>query len=169
MKTVPLHKTREHSDGLPDWRDLARALVPEVYAEVSEWEEPTAYRFLSALCHFARGAHRESDESKLSRAYAFANWAFDHPSEALWNPAGVCFFEHIFQDTQDYDRIVPWIRPDIFPETVALIEYIYDADIANPIKAAKAKSMVTKSDKVAKTLTEALQKIRTGEGPCDAG
>lgn len=66
--------------------DLSRELLTMVY------EEPTA-----------------SDSEMLQRIFAYAEWASRQRAADIWNPIGVCFYEHIFDRRDDWERVLPYL------------------------------------------------------------
>jgi hypothetical protein len=121
---------------LPKWEALARVLVPELYAAFrinGERSDGSVMPFMALLLQATTVAHRENDEQFLVNAYAFAHWCVAHPDRDLWNSAGVCFFERLFDD-MPADEVAPWIASDAFAEISPLLEARFGAERARKIR-----------------------------------
>jgi hypothetical protein len=126
MISVPLHNSSRKATGKQvAWRELVRNLLPEMW-ELAKHNDATTYSFFTELRDQVQLAHKQGNENFLFRAYAFVYWSFDHPSKDLWNPVGVCFLEHLFENGM-YEQAAPWLRSDMLKEAVELDVYIHNA------------------------------------------
>jgi hypothetical protein len=105
------------------WQPLAEAILPAVFQTASEggiYPSGTPMQFFFALLPAVQNAHRAGDQAFLLNAYAFAHWCMTQPEKELWNPAGVGFYEHIF-DELPADAVAPWIAPRVFSDIESLL------------------------------------------------
>ena len=126
MMTAEPKQARIQERAKPRWRQLAKSLVPDVNEGTFE-KKPSTYTFFGYLRRACWEAHEANDSQRLCKIYAFAHWAFDHPSQDLWNPAGVTFFEDLFQNCKTFEdvlKITPWLRPDILETSIKLMKHV---------------------------------------------
>ncbi len=57
--------------------------------------------------------HDTDDDEALRRIYGFAEWCLTQRAKTLWNPAGVSFYEHIFERRHLWEQIIPWLSPQV--------------------------------------------------------
>jgi hypothetical protein len=92
------------------WRRRALELFPQLRRELGRGDY-TPYSLFADLRPLLRLAHDEGDDKLLRGIYEFAEWCARQTAKELWNPAGVSFYEHLF-DYPDYsDRVIPWLSP----------------------------------------------------------
>jgi hypothetical protein len=104
------------------WRRKLIALFPDLRAVVCEADYTTYSAFFDLLPR-CRDAHTRSDIAELSRIYGFAEWCLNQKSEKLWNPAGVCFYEHLFDSSSSlWSEIIPWLSPAVIASCMGLWE-----------------------------------------------
>src|SRR5689334_6835587 len=109
------------------WRRKALALFPELHGELGGGEY-TLYSLYFDLLPHTRTAHAKANESFLRRVYGFAEWCLLSENQELWNPAGVAFYEHLFDDEQSWHDVAPWISPEALREAWSLIEFRLGAE-----------------------------------------
>jgi hypothetical protein len=97
------------------WRRRALEAFPDLRASV-ESSDTTLMLFFFELGGEAARAHRIEDERRLDAIYSFAEWCARQPEEELWNPAGVGFYEHVFDEPDIRERVAPWLPEDIRAE-----------------------------------------------------
>ncbi len=99
------------------WREAAQERIPEVIrtneslAEELDEDEGGPYFFFRTLVRVARRAHDSGDQETLRRIYGFAAWCAVQEEKEFWNPVGVSFYEHLFDDPKYTDAVLPWISP----------------------------------------------------------
>jgi hypothetical protein len=113
------------------WRRRAIELFPDLHQELQDVEF-TPYLLFFELLPLARTAHESDNTSILKNVYAFAEWCMCQNATDLWNAAGVCFYEHLFDGSKrGWPKVVPWISPKIIRECWPLWEARLDlSDIA---------------------------------------
>jgi hypothetical protein len=47
----------------------------------------------------------------------------NQPEEALWNPAGVAFYEHLVDDPHTLEQIPIWLSPEVFSGVLGLFKW----------------------------------------------
>jgi hypothetical protein len=123
------------------WQGLAKGLVPEVYDVLladEEWNHgcsKSLMQFFFVFLPMVRDAHRAKNEALLYRAHAFADWCMRQPEQDIWNPAGVAFYEHIF-DECPASEIVPWISAKVFSDIASLLDWRLGQKKSDEIKKA---------------------------------
>lgn len=92
------------------WRRRALEQFPQLRRELNGGGY-TPYSLFADLKPMFRLAHDEGDNELLRRIYGFAEWCAQQKAKELWNPAGVSFYEHLF-DYPDYsERVISWLSP----------------------------------------------------------
>lgn len=95
------------------WRRKLLALFPDLRVRASE-SEFTPYAAFLELLPRCRNAHERNDEQELASIYAFAEWCVNQKAGVLWNSAGVCFYEHLFDMPRLlWPEIVAWLSPNV--------------------------------------------------------
>lgn len=79
------------------WRRKALKLFPELRLELHRKEYNT-YQLYFDLLPALRDAHKANDLDSLKKIYGFAEWCILQNEKDLWNPAGVAFYEHLFDE-----------------------------------------------------------------------
>jgi hypothetical protein len=152
---------------LPDlnrWQPLAGEMLPEVWTALWQQEDwnsgssDSLMQLFFILLPAVRVAHRKNDEEFLLRAYAFAQWCASQPEKEFWNPAGVAFFEHVFDEDRPSD-IVAWLSPKIFADIESLLEFRLGAERSREIKKMFAARTVRKNEKYASMIASAERRI----------
>jgi hypothetical protein len=95
-------------------------LFPELSRE-AERPDFTVYDAFLELLPRVRAAHQDSDTEALRRIYAFAEWCLEQKDKNLWNPAGVGFYEHLFDSHRSlWPEMVRWLAPGVVKECIGL-------------------------------------------------
>ena len=144
------------------WQPLAKEMLPEAWTALQEDWSPggsdSPMQFFFVLLSAVKAAHRKNDEEFLFRAYAFAQWCASQPEKELWNPAGVAFFEHVFDETRPND-VVPWISPRVFADVEGLLEFRLGAERSGEVKEAFAARTMKKNEKYASIIAGAEMRV----------
>jgi hypothetical protein len=94
------------------WRRRALELFPQLRRELND-SEYTIYLLFFDLKPMLRDAHDAGDTELLRHIYGFAEWCSHHSAKALWNAAGVAFYEHLFDYPEYSDRVIPWLSASV--------------------------------------------------------
>jgi hypothetical protein len=103
------------------WRHRALELLPELRPDL-EAADSNIYMVFSELRPRLDEAHDEKDEDFLKRAYGFAAWCAAQKAQAVWNAAGVSFYEGLFDRWERRHLVVPWLSPKIISDHLSLWE-----------------------------------------------
>lgn len=79
-------------------------------------------------------AHASGNDELLQRIYSFAEWCSQQPSKELWNTVGVGFYEHLFWELEDAERVAVWLSPGVVFDHWALWEWAVPKDDWNRIR-----------------------------------
>ena len=111
------------------WRRRALESFPELHAELNTRDFST-YDLFRELVRSAHDAHESGDEARLVSIYGYAEWCFDQKEKALWNPAGVSFYEDLLHGRGWGLRrqIMRRIPPRVIRQVWALWERYYSAE-----------------------------------------
>ncbi len=108
---------------MANWRRKVLALFPDLRRE-AERPDFNAYSAFFELLPRVRTAHESGDTETLRRIYGFAEWCLSQPAKELWNPAGVSFYEHLFDGHRSlWPDIVRWLSPRVLADCRELWEY----------------------------------------------
>jgi hypothetical protein len=110
------------------WRRKLIALFPDLrqVACAPAFNPYTAFFELLPRC---RGAHEREDERELTLIYAYSEWWLNQKSKDLWNSAGVCFYEHLFDMPKViWPDIIPWLSPNVVTACKGLWEFRLQTD-----------------------------------------
>jgi hypothetical protein len=77
------------------WRRKALQAFPSLRNDLNNPQYNTYGLFLDLLIA-AHSATRAGRTQELSKILAFAEWCLKQKAKELWNPAGVVFFEDLF-------------------------------------------------------------------------
>src|SRR5690348_1341552 len=92
------------------WRRKAFELFPDLRRDVERPDYSAGLLFIEHLLPAVREAHATNDRERLRKIYAYAEWCLRQTAKELWNSAGVCFYEHVFDGPQaDWPRVIPWL------------------------------------------------------------
>lgn len=116
------------------WRRKFLALVPDLRREA---QRPgfNAYQAFFELLPRVRKAHRDGDTETLRRIYGFAEWCFEQKAKELWNPAGVAFYEHLFDSHRSlWPEFVRWLSPRVVEGCWGLWEWRLNAELLAEVR-----------------------------------
>lgn len=106
---------------MASWRRRALEQFPELRPSLND-PEYTIYRLFFDLLPMAVEAHRAGDDLRLAPIYEYDEWCAREPSEQLWNPAGVAFYEHLFDQPSLRSAVPRWLSSDIRTNHMGLWE-----------------------------------------------
>jgi hypothetical protein len=94
------------------WRRKALEYFPQLRRQLNR-KEYSIYLLYFDLLPMSRAAHANSNRDLLRRTYEYAEWCLRQRSEALWNPAGVAFYEHLFDRRGEvpWPEVAAWLSP----------------------------------------------------------
>ena len=92
------------------WRRRALELFPQLRQELTG-RDYSVYLLFFELKPMLTGAFDVDDEILVRRIFNFAEWCSRQTAWELWNAAGVAFYEHVFDEPQYSDRVIPWLSP----------------------------------------------------------
>jgi hypothetical protein len=90
------------------WRRRALELFPQLRRELTG-RGYSPYSLFADLRPLLLAAHDGGDNELLRRIYGFAEWCARQTAKELWNPAGVSFYEHLFDYPAYSERVIPWL------------------------------------------------------------
>ena len=94
------------------WRRKALVLFPELKDELNTGDY-SIYQLYFDILPMEQEAHDHDDREKLRRIYGFAEWCLSQPDQELWNPAAVAFYEHLFDESRLWSKVIPWLSRDV--------------------------------------------------------
>ena len=95
------------------WKRKAIEDFPELRQDLQD-AAFTPYMLFFELLPMVRAAHETENSVLLRKLYGYAAWCMDQNAEDLWNAAGVCFYEHLFDMSKhDWPKIIPWLSPTV--------------------------------------------------------
>lgn len=119
---------------MASWRRKVIALFPDLRVEAQR-PRFNVYSAFFELLPRVRVAHENGDTETLRRIYGFAEWCFTQKAEGLWNPAGVCFYEHVFDLKRAlWPEVVRWLSPRVIDGCMGLWEWRLTSEDAAQVK-----------------------------------
>lgn len=115
------------------WRRRAMEAFPELRQELRD-REFSVYMLFFELLPLAREAHATSDTVTLKKIYGFAEWCLRQKAEALWNAAGVAFYEHVFDERRLWKAVLPWLSPWVIDTCEPLWENMLETEQFTALK-----------------------------------
>jgi hypothetical protein len=94
------------------WRRRALELFPQLRGEITG-RDCSVYSLFFELKPMLRAAFDAGDTDLLGRIFGFAEWCSSQTAKELWNPAGVAFYEHLFDYPQYSEQVIPWLSPHV--------------------------------------------------------
>jgi hypothetical protein len=92
------------------WRRKALALFPDYRHEIQARDFTIYSLFMLHVFPALRAAYEAGNTDRLQPVYSFAEWCLRQKAKDIWNAAGVCFYEHLFDlSKRDWPWIVPWL------------------------------------------------------------
>ena len=146
------------------WQVLARALLPEIFRVLfadEQWNpgcSDSLMQFFFVLTPVVKQAHLSRDEEFLFRVHAFADWCMRQPEQEIFNPAGVAFYENLFDD-RPHDEAISWISPTVFADIEELLGFRLGAERFAKVKAAYAKRTSFNDRKYASVIAQAERQM----------
>ncbi|MCB1117353.1 MAG: hypothetical protein KDK50_02095 [Chlamydiia bacterium] len=108
------------------WRAKLLKLFPEDKQTI---EKESLYSIFHLMLNRVHEAHIDRNPAMLSKIYGFAMWCAEQESKLLWNPAGVSFYEHLFDcDQQYWNDVIAWLHPSIIRNHQSLWEFMLPKD-----------------------------------------
>jgi hypothetical protein len=112
------------------WRRKALEAFPHMRREIQD-PEISLYGLFPRLVDEVWKAHDANDHALLQRIHGYAEWALNHPSKELWNPAAVSFYEHLFlarKDRTDWEKALSLIPIKVVRDVWGLWDYFLTAE-----------------------------------------
>jgi hypothetical protein len=110
------------------WRRKVLTWFPDLRRE-AERPDFTIYSAFFELLPRVREAHQDGDAETLRRIYGFAEWCSRQKAKDLWNAAGVCFYEHLFDSHRSlWPEFVRWLSPRVVADCMGLWEWQLSAE-----------------------------------------
>lgn len=110
------------------WRRKLVYLFPEKRKEI-ETEYSSLYLFYLDFLPLTHEAHEKNDENFLKKIYGFSEWCCNQEAKDLWNPAGVSFYEHLFDIKRIYwEDVISWLSDDVIDMHKGLWEMFLEED-----------------------------------------
>ncbi len=105
------------------WRRKALSLFPSLRHEIQR-PETTVYTVFFLLPSIGE-VIASGDRQFLRRMFGFAEWCAEQPAKDLWNAAGVCFYEHLFDggNWPYRSEVVKWLPPRVIADCRGLWEH----------------------------------------------
>ncbi len=94
------------------WCRKALAAFPDLRQELNR-RDYSLYDLFGDLRTLLWEAHDTRDIETLRQIYGFAEWCMSQRAKTLWNPAGVSFYEHIFDRRRLWEQVIPWLSPQV--------------------------------------------------------
>jgi hypothetical protein len=94
------------------WRRRALAAFPDLRRELNT-RDYSLYTLFGDLRVLLWEAHDTQDIETLRHIYGLAEWCLTQRVKTLWNPAGVSFYEHIFDRRRFWESVIPWLSPEV--------------------------------------------------------
>ena len=113
------------------WRRKALEAFPELREELTEPHEiESVYSLWFELLPMARSADDDGDTDLLRRIYEYAHLVSAAPSKELWNPVGVAFLEHLFDDATEARMrdVLAWLADDVVQDVWGLWQWRLEGD-----------------------------------------
>ena len=143
------------------WREKARELFPALQADL-ELEGYSIYSLFFDLLPMALQAHDSDDTQLLQRIYNYAEWCFSQEERDLWNPAGVAFYEDLFDEDERWETVTPWLSKEVVEGCWTLWEFGL-----SPERFERLRSLIEAHHKVVVGNTKVRahqEKFQSGEG-----
>ena len=94
------------------WRRRALKMFPELRHDLNAGRYDV-YMLYFDLLPRVRDAHRSRSFDRLRAIYSFAHWCFHQKDGDLRNAAEVAFYEHLFDEWDLREEVIPWLAPDV--------------------------------------------------------
>lgn len=111
------------------WRRKLIALFPEKRQAI-EKEYDSLYAFYLDFLPLTHEAHENKDDEFLKKIYGFSEWCSLQHAEDLWNPAGVSFYEHLFNTKRKtWQNILSWLSDRVIEQHKCLWELMLERNL----------------------------------------
>lgn len=104
------------------WRRRALEAFPALRRELNR-RDYSLYTLFGDLRGLLWEAHDTADDDMLRQIYGFAEWCLTRREKELWNPAGVSFYEHIFDRRRSWVTVIPRLSPEVVYQVQGLWEW----------------------------------------------
>ena len=127
-------------EAVSTWRRKALESFPELRRDLNR-RDYSIYRLFADLRRMLWEAHEASDVETLRKIYGYSEWCLSQRSKDVWNPAGVSFYEHLFdrKDRRYWAQVVPWLSPRVVRDVWALWEWRLEPDELQELREMLAK------------------------------
>jgi hypothetical protein len=98
------------------WRRKAIEYFPRFQRDFSDGRLPhkfSIYMVFFYLLPMLHSALIEGDTETARRIFDYAEWCSRRRSGEIANVVAVAFYEHLFDDREDWDSVVPYLAPEI--------------------------------------------------------
>lgn len=122
----------------PKWALMAEQLVPSDLRDLTDhWDglPDSVMQLFFDLMPKTRDAIERGDDRFACAAFAFAEWCLNQAEDDLWNGAGVCFYEHLFDGDADVGLTCAWLSDGVFAKIDSLLEVQNSRARADEIRA----------------------------------
>jgi len=109
------------------WRQKGLKLLPELESDFND-EEFTPYLALTEVKNIALTALKSNKNHLVEKCFEYAEWCFRQDEEDLWNAAGICFYEYIYDQDEVLEKVVEIVSIEIFEDIKGLLEQRYSGD-----------------------------------------
>ena len=106
---------------MSSWRRHALALLPERRRWLED-PQATVYDAFSEVSSAFQAALVTHDLTRIDALLGFGEWALRQRAEHVWNPAGVRFLEHIFDEPGAFPLVAPRLPLSLVREVGTLWE-----------------------------------------------
>lgn len=91
------------------WRRKAIEAFPERRSWIERFAYNQVYFFYGTLLPMVRVARSEVAPGSLQKVFAYAAWCLRQHGSMV----GVAFYEHLFDDREDWNTVIPYLSPEI--------------------------------------------------------
>lgn len=116
------------------WRRWALELLPERSFLLTEPETSVYEAFTLTLEAFEQAVVQQ-DERRIRACMEFGVWGLWQRAEHVWNAAGVCFWEHVFDVRGSIPLVAPLLPSSAVRDVWGLWEHRLSRDDLNLIQA----------------------------------
>jgi hypothetical protein len=108
------------------WRQKAINYFPDLEQELLD-EDYSYYMVFFDLLDLLK-IHRRGNKNDLEHLYEYAEWCLTQSDDDIINAVRVAFYEHLFDEREDWERVIPWLSKDVIESCWPLWEERYDDD-----------------------------------------
>jgi hypothetical protein len=110
----------------PEWRRRAIADFPGLSMLRIDLDYSPYWLLSSDLLPMVRSAREHPDAALLQRIFDYAEWCLGQRVDELSNAAGVSFYEHLFDEQEDWETVLPYLSSGVIKECWPLWEQRWD-------------------------------------------